>query len=188
MTRPTETTRRRLPTLHVGRKPGDRIGIAGGDRPARHTTKGSGLGGRTTESGDKGPVGLEVALERRQVIGGLGGAIKKDHDEGDRTGTRSTVNLLDYRLNRSWISSSEEENFRKKFLKEIELDDPRMKPTGFRKLKGFFTVSQNGCLRQNKCENSYKTQAPRGPRPILRLEKVGRKQGPGQPRHLGPLL
>ncbi|KAI8448728.1 hypothetical protein BY996DRAFT_8397636 [Phakopsora pachyrhizi] len=60
---PTETTRRRLPKLHVGRKPG--IGVR------------------------VGPVGLEVALERRQVIGGLGGAIKKDHDEGDRTGTRS---------------------------------------------------------------------------------------------------
>ncbi|KAI8458725.1 hypothetical protein BY996DRAFT_8392364 [Phakopsora pachyrhizi] len=88
MTRPTETTRRRLPKLHVGRKPGDRIGIAGGGRSAVFAKP----GGRIERIGVRvGPVGLEVALERRQVIGGLGGAIKKDHDEGDQTGTRNAA-------------------------------------------------------------------------------------------------
>ncbi|KAI8459650.1 hypothetical protein BY996DRAFT_8391931 [Phakopsora pachyrhizi] len=85
MTRPTKTTRRRLPKLHVGRKPGDQIGIAGGGRSAVFAKP----GGRIERIGVRvGPVGLEVALERRQVIGGLGGAIKKDHDKEDRTGTR----------------------------------------------------------------------------------------------------
>ncbi|KAI8456826.1 hypothetical protein BY996DRAFT_6412079 [Phakopsora pachyrhizi] len=60
MARPTETTRmegnRTAESVEVGRKPGDRIGIAGGaatgiDRP---------------EAGTKG---LEVALEWQQVIG-----------------------------------------------------------------------------------------------------------------------
>ncbi|KAI8443488.1 hypothetical protein BY996DRAFT_6498568 [Phakopsora pachyrhizi] len=81
MTRPTETTRRRLPKLHVGRKPGDRIGIAGGGRSAVFVKPG-GIGVRVVERLEAGTKGLEV-------IGGLGGAIKKDHDEGDRTGTRS---------------------------------------------------------------------------------------------------
>ncbi|KAI8446003.1 hypothetical protein BY996DRAFT_8399882 [Phakopsora pachyrhizi] len=77
---------RDLPKLHVGRKPGDRIGIAGGGRSAVFAKP----GGRIERIGVRvGPVGLEVALERQQVIGGLGGAIKKDHDEGDRTGTRT---------------------------------------------------------------------------------------------------
>ncbi|KAI8450362.1 hypothetical protein BY996DRAFT_6449143 [Phakopsora pachyrhizi] len=88
MTRPNETTRRRLPKLHVGRKPGDRIGIAGGGRSAVFAKPG-GIGVRVVERPEAGTKGLEVALERRQVIGGLGGAIKKDHDKGDRTGTRS---------------------------------------------------------------------------------------------------
>ncbi|KAI8457032.1 hypothetical protein BY996DRAFT_8685511 [Phakopsora pachyrhizi] len=76
-------------SVEVGRKPGDRIGIAGGaggDRPARHTTKGSGFGwsndgkrrqgtcgGPQAATGidrpEAGTKGLEVALERRQVIG-----------------------------------------------------------------------------------------------------------------------
>ncbi|KAI8450696.1 hypothetical protein BY996DRAFT_8396263 [Phakopsora pachyrhizi] len=97
--KPTKTTRRRLPKLHVERFLFDfcKLHVA--------------IMTQVWEVGRKPGIGVRVGpvvdLKRRRGLidrkrgqrdlrwpwsgdrGGLGGAIKKDHDEGDRTGTRT---------------------------------------------------------------------------------------------------